>query len=165
VCCAVQVRHGFIVKVLGLLSAQLTATAAIGAVLILAPSARMWLALNPLALFIAAVAAATCLIALACSEAARRQYPTNMILLSAFTLVRDCTVHAAGAEGQAQGRRPACMEQRVHLGQCCHCRRPCQSAYEQQPCCTCLRHHCLACECRLKACWWGRRQRRTPRHP
>jgi FtsH-binding integral membrane protein len=87
-----QVRHAFICKVLALLALELAATAAIAVSILMPTTARGFLFDNPLILLVAWVAYITYVIALACSEDARRHHPTNLLLLLGLILVQGMLV-------------------------------------------------------------------------
>ena len=92
-----QVRHGFMRKVLGLIILQLLLTVALAAPVVHNKQVRQFLKLNPWALVLSSVVAFTVVIILACSEAARRTHPTNLVLLSVFTLTEGLLVGVASA--------------------------------------------------------------------
>lgn len=58
--------------------------------------------LPPQVFYLAAVLAATTLIALACSEAARRRHPVNLALLFSFTLAEGVLVGVAAASYESR---------------------------------------------------------------
>ncbi|KAI8464139.1 MAG: inhibitor of apoptosis-promoting Bax1-domain-containing protein [Monoraphidium minutum] len=90
-------RHGFLRKVLGIVAAQLLLTAAIAAPILLAPGPRAWLAANTWAVALAGIVTFASLICLVCSEAARRSFPSNILLLGAFTAAQGVLVGVACA--------------------------------------------------------------------
>lgn len=85
-------RHGFLQKVLGIVAAQLLLTAAVAAPLAFAPGPRSWLSANTWAVPLAAIVTFGTLICMVCSEAARRSYPSNILLLAAFTVAQGVLV-------------------------------------------------------------------------
>lgn len=95
VCVSLQVRHAFIRKVLFLLTVQLLLIAAVATAFLLKKKVRRFLHTNPWVFFLCLVVAATLLLVLACSEAARRQHPTNLLLFGALTLAQGCVVGTA----------------------------------------------------------------------
>jgi FtsH-binding integral membrane protein len=92
-----QVRHRFMRKVLGIIILQLLLTAAVAAPVVHNKQVRQFLKQNPWALVLSSVVAFTVVIILACSEAARRTHPTNLILLSVFTVTEGLLVGVASA--------------------------------------------------------------------
>jgi hypothetical protein len=90
-------RHGFLRKVLGIVAAQLLLTAAVAAPILLMPGPQQWLASNRWALPLACILTFGTLIALVCSEGARRAYPTNLVLLGIFTGAQGVLVGVACA--------------------------------------------------------------------
>jgi FtsH-binding integral membrane protein len=91
------VRHAFIRKVLGLLTVQLLLAAAVAMFVLMKKPVRRFLRSNPWVCFLALVVCATLLLLLACSEAARRQHPANLLLLAAFTLAQGAAIGTASA--------------------------------------------------------------------
>jgi len=92
-----QVRHAFIRKVLGLLTLQLLLTAALAMPFLVKKHVRRFLHANPWVFFLSLVVSVTLLLVLACSEAARRRHPTNLLLFGAFTLAQGCVIGTASA--------------------------------------------------------------------
>jgi FtsH-binding integral membrane protein len=84
-----QIRLGFMRKVYGLLSIQLSITTLIGAALILTPGVKEMVQANSWMLFPAFILSFGLLIAL---QVKRKVHPTNLILLAAFTVVEAYTV-------------------------------------------------------------------------
>jgi FtsH-binding integral membrane protein len=95
-----QLRHAFLRKVLALVMLQLLATAALAMPITSHKAARAFLHANPWVFGLAAIIAATLLLVLACSEAARRVHPTNLLLLGAFTAAEGAMVGTASATYQ-----------------------------------------------------------------
>jgi FtsH-binding integral membrane protein len=91
------VRHAFIRKVLFLLTVQLLLIAAVATAFLLKKKVRRFLHANPWVFFLSLVVAATLLLVLACSEATRRQHPTNLLLFAALTAAQGCVVGTASA--------------------------------------------------------------------
>ncbi|XP_023338547.1 protein lifeguard 4 [Eurytemora carolleeae] len=83
------IRLGFMRKVYGLLSIQLSITTLIGAALILTPGVKEMVQANSWMLFPAFFLSFGLLIAL---QVKRKVHPTNLILLAAFTVVEAYTV-------------------------------------------------------------------------
>jgi hypothetical protein len=90
-------RHGFLRKVLGIVAAQLLLTAAVAAPILLLPGPQKWFSANRWALPLALIVTFGTLIALVCSEGARRAYPTNLVLLGVFTAAQGVLVGVACA--------------------------------------------------------------------
>lgn len=82
---------------IGLLSVQLAVTAAVSTVLVTVPRAKLLLAQNPWVLLLSMLGSFVMLLALVCSEQARRTHPTNLLLLGAFTVFESLLVGAACA--------------------------------------------------------------------
>lgn len=96
-------RHAFIRKVLGLLTVQLLLTAAVAMPILIKKHVRRFLHANPWVFFLALVVTATLLLVLACSEAARRRHPTNLLLLAGFTLAQGALIGTASATYATNG--------------------------------------------------------------
>ena len=88
-------RHGFVRKVLGIVAAQLLLTAAIAAPVFLLNGPRAWLGANRWAVPLAGIVTFATLLCLVCSERARRSYPSNLLLLGAFTAAQGLLVGVA----------------------------------------------------------------------
>merc|ERR1711902_416369 len=84
-----HVRLGFMRKVYGLLSVQLTMTTLIGAVFMFTPGVKEFVQSKPMFLFPAFFLSIGLLIAL---HIKRKESPINLILLAAFTVVEAYTV-------------------------------------------------------------------------
>lgn len=82
------VRNGFVRKVFGIVAAQLAVTVAFAALCIFQPDIRLYVARNQWTFWLAWGLAIGLLLTLMCVEKARRSYPTNMLLLGAFTVVQ-----------------------------------------------------------------------------
>lgn len=95
-----SMRHAFLRKVLGIVCAQLLLTAAIAAPIVLSPAPRAWLASNRWAVTLSVIVTFSMLICLTCSEGARRSYPSNLLLLGAFTAAQGVLVGVACAAYQ-----------------------------------------------------------------
>jgi FtsH-binding integral membrane protein len=81
-----EIRNGFIRKVYGILSAQLLLTAAVAAPLVEVQEVRDWIKEEGQSLIIAVSVLNIGLIcAMACCRSATRSFPTNYIMLFAFT--------------------------------------------------------------------------------
>jgi FtsH-binding integral membrane protein len=88
----VDIRLGFIRKVYGILSAQLSLTAIMCALPLMSTSARALILGSPgLSIFFFAVAIST-MLALVCCKSNARSVPTNYILLLAFTIAEGWSV-------------------------------------------------------------------------
>jgi FtsH-binding integral membrane protein len=90
-------RHGFLRKVLGIVCAQLLLTAAIAAPILLLPGPQKFLFANRWAVPLAVIVTFGTLISLVCSEGARRSFPSNLLLLGAFTAAQGVLVGVACA--------------------------------------------------------------------
>jgi len=84
-----HVRLGFMKKVYGLLAVQLSITTLIGAVMLFTPGVKELVQGNSWVLFPAFILSIGLLIAL---QVKRKETPTNLILLAAFTVVEAYTV-------------------------------------------------------------------------
>ncbi|XP_052253427.1 protein lifeguard 1-like [Dreissena polymorpha] len=84
-----EVRHGFIRKVYGILMAQLVITFAIMCIFIYSEPVKEFVhdPKNVWLMIVVMVATFVVLIALACCPNVRRSFPTNMILLTVFTVL------------------------------------------------------------------------------
>lgn len=92
-----QVRQGFIRKVFGLLAVQLAITVGVTAAFLYSPPVKNFVAANSWTLWLAIILSFALVIVLSCSEQARRQHPTNLIMLMAFTVCESVLVGAASA--------------------------------------------------------------------
>eukprot|EP00386_Alphamonas_edax_P004359 GDKI01013802.1.p1 GENE.GDKI01013802.1~~GDKI01013802.1.p1 ORF type:complete len:281 (-),score=55.57 GDKI01013802.1:29-871(-) len=91
------IRHGFIKKVYGILSAQLLLTFIIAAPICFSTNVQLWLAKNFWLFILALVFNFGTLIALTCFPSVARNYPTNYILLTIFTCAEGLLVGVATA--------------------------------------------------------------------
>ncbi|KAL5009899.1 hypothetical protein ScPMuIL_012204 [Solemya velum] len=80
------IRLGFIRKVYGILLCQLLVTMAIMAIFIYVDEVKEYSVANPWMWYVCLVLTIIILIVLSCCPNVRRQFPTNMIFLSIFTL-------------------------------------------------------------------------------
>jgi len=85
--CSVSVRHGFIRKVYGILSAQLLCTLVFIAAVCSSAANKSWIQHQQGLLWTCVALSLVFVLTLACVPAARDSYPANMFLLGAFTLV------------------------------------------------------------------------------
>mmetsp|Transcript_26392 Transcript_26392/g.62016 ORF Transcript_26392/g.62016 Transcript_26392/m.62016 type:complete len:286 (-) Transcript_26392:75-932(-) len=97
-----QVRHGFIRKVFGILSIQLGVTLATTLLFIYNESVKHFALHNPGMLYSAYGIMLVVIISLACCGNVRRQYPTNYVLLSIFTLATSYLVGTISATYETQ---------------------------------------------------------------
>mmetsp|Transcript_9511 Transcript_9511/g.27202 ORF Transcript_9511/g.27202 Transcript_9511/m.27202 type:complete len:173 (-) Transcript_9511:628-1146(-) len=81
-----QVRSGFIRKVFGILSIQLLLTVALSSVFIVSNGAKLFVANNIWTVYVAMGLTLAIALGMSCCESARNSFPTNYILLFAFTL-------------------------------------------------------------------------------
>lgn len=87
-----SVRHGFIRKVYGILVTQLLVTFGISALFVLDKNVGDYVRQNRGMLYSAYIITIVTILVLACAKDARRRFPTNMILLSVFTLAESYLV-------------------------------------------------------------------------
>lgn len=80
------VRHAFIRKVYGLLSAQLIVTMAIMAPFVFSDEAKNFARTSPGLLIACMVVTFVVIFAIACFDGARKKFPLNLILLAIFTM-------------------------------------------------------------------------------
>eukprot|EP01026_Neomeris_dumetosa_P023560 TRINITY_DN1997_c1_g1_i1.p1 TRINITY_DN1997_c1_g1~~TRINITY_DN1997_c1_g1_i1.p1 ORF type:complete len:266 (-),score=20.71 TRINITY_DN1997_c1_g1_i1:287-1042(-) len=95
-----EVRKGFIKKVFGILSIQLLVTTLISTIFISVEGIKNYVR-SPdgvWTFWLAWVITFVMIIALVCSESARRNHPTNLILLGAFTLAESYLVGVISAQ-------------------------------------------------------------------
>nr|CAD7410224.1 unnamed protein product [Timema cristinae] len=82
---SLNIRMGFLRKVYGLLTIQLTFSAIIGAVCMFQPEVRAFIQTNDWMVMLALLLSIVFLVAL---HLKRKEYPTNLFLLAAFTFVQ-----------------------------------------------------------------------------
>jgi len=91
------VRHGFIKKVYGILSAQLIITFAIVAVFFFVTEVKEWVFATPAFFYSVMAMSIVLIITLSCCSGVRRNYPSNLIFLLLFTLCEGVLVGAITA--------------------------------------------------------------------
>mmetsp|Transcript_11446 Transcript_11446/g.24601 ORF Transcript_11446/g.24601 Transcript_11446/m.24601 type:complete len:247 (-) Transcript_11446:327-1067(-) len=97
-----QIRQGFVRKVFGILAFQLALTAGVGAAFVAVPNVKLFVAANPWTLWGSLGLSFALILVLACSESARRNHPTNLLLLFSFTLCQAVLVGTASATVDTQ---------------------------------------------------------------
>lgn len=89
------IRRGFVRKVFGLLAVQLAVTVVIGASIYCNASVKLAVLTQPVILIAALAMSLGSILYMGVSEKARHQHPTNLILLSVFTIGEGILVGAA----------------------------------------------------------------------
>eukprot|EP01055_Gregarina_sp_Pseudo9_P000576 Gregarina_sp_Pseudo_9__575@NODE_136_length_4074_cov_82_022057_g126_i0_p3_GENE_NODE_136_length_4074_cov_82_022057_g126_i0NODE_136_length_4074_cov_82_022057_g126_i0_p3_ORF_typecomplete_len249_score15_45Bax1I/PF01027_20/1_1e55BaxI_1/PF12811_7/9_9e06DUF1118/PF06549_12/1_2DUF1118/PF06549_12/1_9e03DUF2809/PF10990_8/0_74DUF2809/PF10990_8/4_7e03DUF2809/PF10990_8/12_NODE_136_length_4074_cov_82_022057_g126_i0171917 len=94
----IAIRHGFIRKVYGILTAQILLTTFVGAVFTLSESWRIWIVTSGSWLVsLSMLVGLGVMCGLACVPGAAERHPTNLYLLGAFTLAESVGLGAACA--------------------------------------------------------------------
>lgn len=83
-----QVRNGFVRKVFGIVSVQLLFTVGIACIFLFNSTLKLYVRSNQWVFWTAWALAIGLLLVISCVEKARRSFPTNMLLLGAFTAVQ-----------------------------------------------------------------------------
>ncbi|XP_077993468.1 protein lifeguard 1-like [Glandiceps talaboti] len=81
-----EIRHGFIKKVYAILCAQLVVTMAIICIFLYVDEVRIYTYQNQWVWWVALILTFICLIAMACCDGVRRNFPINFIFLGLFTV-------------------------------------------------------------------------------